>query len=128
MEKSKVKHQLKSSPNSRKPKLSEINELSYCVVIIKREQEDKLKNKINELGGHILSIVRGIGVSRNSVFESLRVGTDDVSVFFLITRIEDVRDFMSQIAEEFSLAVPGNGKGFTIDIDGYLGAKAVFIE
>ena len=42
--------------------------------------------------------------------------------------IEDIRDFMQFISEKFELSLPGNGKGFTIDIDGYLGAKALFIE
>lgn len=125
--KSKVKLGLKKQPK-RKPKLSEINELSLSVFIIKREKEQKLKNRIKELEGEIVSITRGIGVSRSTVFESLKIGTDDVSVFFTLSRIEDVKDFMQTITEEFELCVPGNGKGFTIDIDGYLGAKAVFIE
>lgn len=128
MAKLKVKHNLKTSPETRKPKLSEINELSYCVFIIKRAEEDRLKKEIKQLGGHTLSIIRGIGVSRNNLFESLKIDTDDVSVFFAVIRVEDVRDFMSKISEKFSLSVPGNGKGFTIDIDGYLGAKAVFVE
>ncbi len=123
----KVKHKLKTQPTHR-PTLNEINELTMSIFIIKRKQEEKLASRILELGGQILSIMRGIGVSRSSVFESLKVGTDDCSVFFVISRVEDVRDMMQTIAEEFSLAVPGNGKGFCVDIDGYLGAKAMFIE
>ena len=125
--KSKVNLRLKKQ-KKRRPKLNEINELSLSVFIIKREQEDNLKNKINELEGEIVSITRGIGVSRSTVFESLKIGTENMSVFFVLVRIEDVRDFMQTITEEFELCVPGNGKGFVIDIDGYLGAKAVFID
>ena len=112
----------------KKPKLSEINELALSVFIVKREDEDRLKIRINELEGEIVSITRGIGVSRATIFESLKIGTDNVSVFFVLSRIEDVRDFMQTITCEFEFSVPGKGKGFTIDIDGYLGAKAVFID
>ena len=124
---SKVRHSLKTD-NKKRIKLSEINELSIAVFIVKRERENMLKERIKELNGRILSIMRGIGVSRSSVFESLKIGTDDCCVFLVTTRVEDVRDFMQTIAEEFELTIPGNGKGFTIDVDGYLGAKAVFVE
>lgn len=122
----KVKHKLKTIPH--KPKLSEINELTLSVFIVKRKFEDKIKYRILELGGKILSIFRGIGISRQTVFESLKMGTDDVSVVLMTSRVEDVRDIMQIISEEFELSKPGNGKGFTIDVDGYLGAKAIFIE
>lgn len=125
--KSRVNLRLKKQ-KKRRPKLNEINELSLSVFIIKKEQEDKLRKKINELEGEIVSITKGIGVSRSTVFESLKIGMEDMSVFFVLVRIEDVRDFMQTITEEFELCVPGNGKGFVIDIDGYLGAKAVFID
>ena len=126
MAKSQVKLKVKNAP--KKPKLSEINELSLSVFILKKENADRLRLKINELGAKVLSEVRGVGVSRNSLFDTLKFGTDDVVVFFTTIRVEDVRDYMQTITEEFSLSVPGNGKGFTIDIDGYLGAKALFIE
>lgn len=122
----KVKHQLKTLPN--RPKLSQINELSLGVFIIKRAKEDALKSRITEIGGEIVSILRGVGVSRSRVFESMKVGAEDVSVFVITARVEDIRDIMKDISEQFDLAVPGNGKGFTIDVDGYLGAKALFIE
>ena len=117
---------LKGRP--KKLKLNEINELSMAVFIVKRKDESSLQAKLNTLGAKIVSITRGIGVSRNTIFESLRMGTDDVCVFFAIARIEDVRDIMKTITEEFDLTYPGNGKGFVLDIDGYLGAKAKFLE
>ena len=121
-----VKVKLRSS--NKKLKLSEINELSMAVLIIQREKEKELKKRIIELGGRILSISWGTGISRSTVFESLKIGTEDVSVFFVMARVEDVRDLMKTITQDFSLSIPGNGKGFIIDIDGYLGAKAPFIE
>ena len=123
----KVNMKLKMNKKSR-IKLSEINELTLSVFIVKRDKEDKLKNRIKELSGRIVSITRAIGVSRSTIFESLKIGTELVSVFFVLCRVEDVRDFMQTITEEFELCVPGNGKGFTIDVDGYLGSKAAFIE
>lgn len=124
MKKLQVKHSLKKD----KPKLNEINELSMSVFIINKQEELRLLKRLKELGSKVLSITRGIGVSRNSIFESLKIGTTDVSVFFAMSRIEDVRDVMQKITEEFDLTVPGKGKGFVIDIDGYLGAKAKFLE
>ena len=125
--KSRVKHKLKSN-NGRAVKLSEINELTLSVFIIKRNKESLLKDKVEQLGGKVRSILRGIGVSRNDIFESLKIGTEDVSVFLVTSRVEDVRDLMQTISQEFELSIPGNGKGFIIDVDGYLGAKALFIE
>lgn len=124
-----MKFKDKRNRNSKsKIRLSDINELSMAIIIIKREKQDKLEQFIKEQDAEILSIVRGIGVSRNTIFESLKIGTDDVSVFFVACRIEDVREFMQNVAEKFALNVSGNGKGFTVDIDGYLGAKAIFID
>lgn len=128
MAKLQVRHELKKAPPKRKPRLSEINELTLAVFIIKKEDSTKLRNLISQLGGKILSEVRAKGFSRSSAFEALKMGAHEMTVFFATTRVEDVRDFMQEISEKLKLSVPGNGKGFTIDIDGYLGAKALFIE
>lgn len=108
--------------------LSQIDELSMCVFIINREFEQKVKKRLDELQAKTVSIVRGVGISRYSMFSSLKVGTNDMSVIFAIARKEDVQKIMRTIAIEFSIALPGNGKSFVIDIDGYLGAKAKFME
>lgn len=108
-------------------KLKQINELSMCVFIISREIEQKVKEKIEELQAKVVSIVRGNGISRFSLFLSLKIGTKDMSVIFAISRVEDVKKVMRTVAIDFSLAKPGNGKSFVIDIDGYLGAKAKFL-
>ena len=122
----KVKHKIKGA--EKKLKLNEINELTMAVFIIDRSKENQLKERIKQLGAKIISITRGIGVYRNGIFDSIKIGTNDVSVFFVTTRVEDSRDLMQKISLEFELAVPGKGKGFTIDVDGYLGAKALFLE
>lgn len=109
-------------------KLKQINELSMCVFIISREIEQKVKERVEELQARVVSIVRGNGISRFSLFSSLKIGTKDMSVIFAISRVEDVKKVMRTVAIDFSLAKPGNGKSFVIDIDGYLGAKAKFLE
>lgn len=109
-------------------KISEIEDLSICVFIVKRNLEERLRSSIIENDGKILSITYGTGISRTSLLSSLKVGSDDVVVFFVTIRVEDVHKFMRIISKEFELAVPGNGKGFVLDVDGYLGAKALFVE
>lgn len=127
MNKSKVSPQ-NTAKQKRKLKLSEIEDLSLCVFIVKKNIESKFKAKIIENDGKILSLTYGTGVSRASVFNSLKVGSDDVVIFFVTIRVEDVRKFMRIMSKEFELAVPGNGKGFVLDVNGYLGAKALFVE
>ncbi len=117
-----------SVKQKRKLKLSEIEDLSMCVFIVKKSIEDKFKAKIIENEGKILSLTYGTGVSRTSIFNSLKVGSDDVVIFFVTIRVEDVKKFMRTMSKEFELAVPGNGKGFVLDVNGYLGAKALFVE
>ena len=111
-----------------RPTLNQINELSMCVFIVMQKEEQKLSRAINDKGGKVVSVTRGIGVSRSSIFQSLKIGTDDVCVFFSVCRVEDVKNFMQEISSEFRLNEQGRGKGFVIDIDGYLGAKALFVE
>ena len=118
----------KKNKRVHKLSLSEIENLSLCVFIVKKNVEQKLKASIIENEGKILSITYGTGISRSSIFNSLNVGAEEMSVFFVTIRVEDVRKFMRTISKEFELAVPGNGKGFVLDVDGYLGAKALFVD
>ena len=123
------KAKTEKNQKTKKPlKVSEIEDLSICVFIVKKNLEEKLKQSIKNNDGKILSITYGTGISRTSIFNSLKVGSDDVVVFFVTIRVEDVKKFMRIISKEFELAVPGNGKGFVLDVDGYLGAKALFVE
>ena len=124
----KSKASVKKTKEKRKLKVSEIEDLSVCVFIVRKNLEDKLKSEILANDGKILSITYGTGISSTSMFSSLKVGSDDVVVFFVTIRVEDVRKFMKIISKQFELAVPGNGKGFVLDVDGYLGAKALFVE
>ena len=114
--------------NDTRLKLSHIENLSICVFIVKKNMEQKLRESIIKNEGKILSITYGLGVSRTSIINSFKFGSDMMAVFFTTVRVEDVQKFMKKISEEFELAVPGNGKGFVLDVDGYLGAKALFVD
>lgn len=118
----------KAKKTTKQLKLRDINELSMCVFIVTRELEDKVQASLQKLQAKVVSVVRGIGISRYSMFASLKVGTSDMSLVFAIAREEDTKKVMRSIAVEYSLAKPGNGKSFAIKIDGYLGAKAKFME
>lgn len=112
---------------NRKFKLSEINELSLCFFIVKRTLEKDVSEKINELGGVVLDISRGKGVSRYSVFEAFGVGNSEISVIISQARKEDSKELIECVSKQFNFNIPGNGKGFSVDVDGYMGAKAAFL-
>lgn len=108
--------------------LSEINELVMCMFIVKRDLEKDVCDKINKEDGVVLNVSRGKGVSRYSVFEAFGVGSSDISLIVSQARKEDAEDLIKTISTEFKFNVPGNGKGFAINVEGYMGAKAPFVE
>ena len=108
--------------------LSEINELVMCMFIVKRDIEKAVCEKINSEQGVVLNVSRGKGVSRYSVFEAFGVGSSDISLIVSQARKEDAEDLIKAVSVEFKFNVPGNGKGFAINVEGYMGAKAPFVE
>lgn len=113
---------------ARKPKLSEINMLNILVVVVPREKEVKASNYIVERGGVILSKNRAKGVSRSSIFSGIGANETPVSCLFAMARSEDAPELIVNLSNDFRLDIPGNGKAFLIDVLGYMGAKAPFIE
>ena len=113
---------------SRKPKLSEINELNVMVVIVPREKEPHITEYILDNGGVILSKNRAKGVSRSNIFSGIGANETSVSVIFAIARSEDASTIITSLSDIFRLDIPGNGKAFMVDVLGYMGAKAPFIE
>ena len=109
-------------------KLSQINNLVMCMFIVKQKLEKDVCKTINDIGGVVLNVSRGKGVSRYSVFEAFGVGNNEISLVIAEAREEDAKDIIKKVAEEFKFNIPGNGKGFALDIEGYMGAKAPFIE
>jgi len=112
----------------RKPKLSEINELKIIVIIVPRDNEAKISTYISDRGAVILSKNRAKGISRASLFSGVGANEVPVTVIFASVRSEDSENLIMKISNDFRLDIPGNGKAFIIDVLGYMGAKAPFIE
>ena len=113
---------------SRKLKLSEIQELGMCLIIVKRELEPHAIDVVKDNRGIVLSRQRGKGVSRTGIMSSIGAGLTDVVVIWAMARVEEIYDLVNEIGRVLDLEKPGNGKAMVIDVDGYMGAKAPFID
>lgn len=111
----------------RKLKLSEINELSIAVFICKTSKETEVKNYIHDIGGIVLSSIRGKGLSREGIAVAFGAYAQ-MNVIFAMCQKEIGKTLVHDISLKFKLHESGNGKGFLIDTEGYMGAKAPFIE
>lgn len=116
----------KAKMQTRKPKLSEINELSIAVFICKTSEESELKKYAEELGGKLLSSMRAKGLSRSSIAAAFGAYTN-VCVVLVMCQQEISRRLVHDVSVKFKFTEAGNGKGFLLDTDGYMGAKAAFI-
>ena len=113
---------------TRRPKLSEINELSIFVVIIDREFEREAVDFIKENKGIILSRCKGKGISRAGILSALGAYSKDITCIISMVREEESIDLADSVTDRFDLNTPGNGKAFIINSLGYMGAKAPFVE
>ena len=112
----------------RKIKLNEINYLDIVCVIVPRDKNDKVIQYIECKGGVVIFRSRAKGVSRANLFSGLGINDVPVSVIFSMARREESVKLITGLSEKFRLDIPGNGKAFMIDVLGYMGAKAPFIE
>lgn len=108
-------------------KLKDIKSLKLCVFIARREVENDMKKDIKMLGGRILSVVPARGVSNAGVFDVISANTTACNVIFVAVRSEDASDVVSHISLKYELFLPGKGRAFSVDCDGYLGAKVLFL-
>ena len=108
-------------------KLRDVDGLKMCVFIVKRSKEDEIKKDLLALGGKVLSVCPGVGVSHSSMFEAVSRTGDPCVVIFAATRREDARNIIAQISLKNEIFLNGNGRAFDVDISGYLGAKALFL-
>ena len=106
--------------------LSDINELSIAVFICKREKEGELIRYATDIGGILLSSIRAKGLSRGSIATAFGVYTE-INVVTIMARSEIAKSIVQDVSIKFKFDKPGNGKGFLLDSDGYMGAKAAFI-
>ena len=106
--------------------LSEVNELKFAMIIVNSKLESQIKEGIIKYNGRLLSAIPATGISRLTMFEAISGGTPSV-VFMVAVRSEDAERFIEKISIDAELNKIGNGKAFLIDVDGYTGAKALFI-
>lgn len=107
---------------------SQINELSMCCFVVKKENLDDLFAFIVNNGGRVLSAIECVGQSRSELVQAFD-GFVSNNYFVLAMCQKEITDiFMLNVVKEFELNKKGNGKAFVIDILGYLGAKGPFVE
>lgn len=107
---------------------SQINELSMCCFVVKKERLDDLFAFIVNNGGRVLSAIECVGQSRSELVQAFD-GFVSNNYFVLAMCQKEITDiFMLNVVKEFELNKKGNGKAFVIDILGYLGAKGPFVE
>lgn len=107
---------------AKKFSLSDIDELKMIMIFSSPEKETAIINKIAELGGRVILTEVGAGVAKR-----LGLQTTSTLVVFACARKEDADNILVAVDTELNFSLPGMGLGFTLDVDGYLGAKGLFV-
>lgn len=107
---------------------SQINELSICCFIVKKENNRKLFDFIVNNGGRVVSDIRCSGIPRRAAYQSINSYVLDEHLVIATCQKEIMDIFMLNICREFDFNKEGNGKAFVLDVLGYMGAKGPFIE
>ena len=121
---------IKKVKNRRKPKkfsLEQIDELKFLLVIVKPQMEKEVSIRLEEMGGRVLVSKIGEGISKNKSLELLGIQTTESCLIFGVARKEDADNLLVALNMEFNFTEPGNGLGITIDVDGYMGSKGLFV-
>ena len=113
--------------NIKKFALEDIDELKFMIIIVKPEIEKDVIIRLEELGGRVLISKLGEGISKNKSLELLGIQTTENVLVFACARKEDADNMLMALNLEFNFTEPGNGLGLTIECDGYMGAKGLFI-
>lgn len=108
-------------------KLSEIDELKFMIIIGKLSTEDRIVSKIEGFGGRVLLREVGEGIGKNMSLELLGVQKTKNIVIFACARKQDADNILVAIDSEINFSSPGVGLGLTIDVDGFMGAKGLFV-
>lgn len=123
MEKKKRKNHIKRKKFS----LDQIDEMKFMLIIVKPEMEKDVIRRLEEFGGRVLLSKIGEGISKNKSLELLGLQTTESILIFATSRKEDADNMLIALDAEFNFTEPGNGLGLTIDVDGYMGAKGLFV-
>ena len=121
IDKKKVRHR------PRKFSLDQIDELKFIIIIIKPELEKQVTIRLEELGGRVLLTKLGEGISKNKAMELLGIQSTESVLIFATARKEDADNMLMALDTEFNFTEPGNGLGMTLDVDGYMGSKGLFV-
>lgn len=107
--------------------LDQIDELKFMIIIVKPEMEKPVINRLEELGGRVLLSKMGEGISKNKSLELLGIQTVKDVLIFACARAEDADNMLMALNLEFNFTEPGNGLGLTIEVEGYMGSKGLFV-
>ena len=107
--------------------LDQIDELKFLLIIVKPSVEEQVIQRLEELGGRVMMSRLGEGISKNKSLELLGIQTTESALIFGVARKEDADNLLIALNMEFNFTEPGNGLGLTIDIDGYMGTKGLFV-
>jgi hypothetical protein len=107
---------------------SQINELSICCFLIKKEKLDGFLQFIVNNGGRVISAVPCSGIARNGIVQTLEGYPINQYFIFSMCQKEITDIFMLNVVKEYNLNKPENGKAFVLDVLGYMGAKGPFVE
>ncbi|MEG1581709.1 MAG: hypothetical protein RR334_00930 [Clostridia bacterium] len=121
---------MKSKANKLKiqeQKLREIDELDLCIFIVEKGYADNIMKRIKEQGAIVLICLQANGVSRSAVAEFFSSDNCDYELIVVQAKAESSVNIIESIATEFNFNAKGNGKAFLINIDGYMGNKALFL-
>ena len=107
--------------------LDEIDELKFLLIIVKPSIERSVVERLEEIGGRVLMSKIGEGISKNFNLELLGINSNESSLILGVARKEDADNLLIALNMEFNFTEPGNGLGLTIDVDGYMGSKGLFV-
>ena len=108
--------------------LDEIDELGFMVVISKPEFEKQIISRISNFGGRVFFSKKAEGVSKYKKIEMLGIQPEQSVVIFATARKEDSTNILVALDSEFNFSSPGCGLGLVVDVEGYMGAKGLFVK
>ena len=118
---------VKELNRSQKFKIDDIDELKMILIIAKLSLEDAILSRLEDLGGRVLLREVGEGIGKNMSLELLGINNTPYIVIFAAARKEDADNILVAIDSEVNFSAPGVGLGLTLDIEGYMGAKGLFL-
>lgn len=107
--------------------LEEIDELKMILIIAKISLEDAIVDRLEALGGRVLLREVGEGIGKNMSLELLGINSTPYIVILGTARKEDADNIVVAIDSEVNFSAPGVGLGLTLDVEGYMGAKGLFV-